>query len=287
MQFFCVQTQAIQLTHRALQQLGERCQGSSNPSRALRVASLYGHLQWRAKGSGQVQFTVRELANAWHLQPRLLRHDLADLEALGWLQVRSGPWGTKAELNPPLPLNPSSGPVDEQAPDLLETFALTYNRHRPRTWPPYQPRGSGLLSRLKRAVRSAGSAEVFWSRTAQALAGMPAFWRDVYPKNRSGRECIAALLSADRAAAGLGPEFWHVFCWGSEGPETKGASADDELERARRLFLWDGHRWRGQGMEALKLSASEKLALTQLLEAHGDGPSGAAEGQLSAPAELY
>ena len=279
MQFFCVRTQAIQQTHQALLQLQGRRRGSSKPSRALRVASLYGHLQWRARETGVVSFAIRELAEAWHLQPRLLRDDLADLQAMGWLSYSTGPQGTRAQLHRQTEAVPAQRTVTS---DLVEQFAAIYNRHRPGSWPAYQPKGAVLLPRLQRAIRYAGSAESFWQQSAAALSAMPGFWRDTYPKGRSGSDCIAALLSADRKAAGLGPEFWHVFTWGAGA-----CGRDADLERARRLFLWDGHQWRGQGIEALKLQAAEKQRLIERLEAEGHGPTGSAALQFQQPAEMY
>lgn len=284
MQFFCVRTQAIQQTHQALLQLQGRRRGSSKPSRALRVASLYGHLQWRARPTGVVCFAIRELAEAWHLQPRLLRDDLADLQAMGWLSYSTGPQGTRAELHRQGSSTPApQRSIELKAPsDLVEQFAAIYNRHRPGSWPAYQPKGAVLLPRLQRAIRYAGSPESLWERSAAALSEMPSFWRETYPNGRSGSDCIAALLSADRKAAGLGPEFWHVFTWGAGA-----CGRDADLERARRLFLWDGHQWRGQGIEALKLQAAEKQRLIERLEAEGQGPTGSAALQFQQPAEMY
>ena len=73
MRFYATCTEVIQKIYSALQQLDQRRKGSINPSRAIRVATFYGHLQCRADGSGCVQLALRELATAWHLQPRLLR----------------------------------------------------------------------------------------------------------------------------------------------------------------------------------------------------------------------
>ena len=57
----------------------------------------------------------------------------------------------------------------------------------------------------------------------------------------------------------------------------------DELQRARRLFLWDSGVWRGQGREALLLSQQEKRELALLLEASGEGIPGTAEQQFLDP----
>ena len=98
MRFYATRTEAIQKTYSALQLLDQRRKGSLNPSRAIRVATLYGHLQCRADAGGCVQLALRELASAWHLQPRLLREDLADLQAIGWLTYSGDASGTQVQL---------------------------------------------------------------------------------------------------------------------------------------------------------------------------------------------
>jgi hypothetical protein len=98
MRFYATRTEAIQKTYSALQLLDQRRKGSLNPSRAIRVATLYGHLQCRADAGGCVQLALRELATAWHLQPRLLREDLADLQAIGWLTYSGDAFGTQVQL---------------------------------------------------------------------------------------------------------------------------------------------------------------------------------------------
>jgi hypothetical protein len=98
MRFYATRTEAIQKTYSALQLLNQRRKGSLNPSRAIRVATLYGHLQCRADPDGCVQLALRELATAWHLQPRLLREDLADLQAIGWLTYSGDAFGTQVQL---------------------------------------------------------------------------------------------------------------------------------------------------------------------------------------------
>ena len=115
-----------------------------------------------------------------------------------------------------------------------------------------------------------------------------------------------ALLSADRKAAGLGVEFWHVFCWGSQS-QTAGSSVPytqrlsggiggntpevgschlaaihhPDFARARKLLVWGDHAWRCQGMEAFDLPASEKQRLAELLEAAGLGEPGHAATQFA------
>ena len=83
MRFYATRTEAIQKTYSALQLLNQRRKGSLNPSRAIRVATLYGHLQCRAQSGQPIRLGCRDLANAWHLQPRELRADLQDLAAIG------------------------------------------------------------------------------------------------------------------------------------------------------------------------------------------------------------
>jgi len=264
MRFYATRTEAIQRTYIALQQLDQRRKGSPNPSRAIRVATFYGHLQCRANAAGSVQLTLRELASSWHLQPRLLREDLADLQALGWLNFRSDAFGTrvqlqeisdqppgelepaersrgdqaKAELQPtePEPAEPhaaepeaiQSKPEREITPtqsQLIAQFAALYNQHKPKSWPAYSPNGNSLAARLQRAIRHAGGAEAFDQVLIQALQAVPEFWRSVYPQGRTGGACVAALLSGDRSTTGLGVEFWHVFSWGATGSRGMGPGA--------------------------------------------------------------
>jgi hypothetical protein len=134
----------------------------------------------------------------------------------------------------------------------------------------------------------------------QALQRMPEFWRVTYPQGRSGVDCATALFTADRKAAGLGEELWHVFCWGVAdaaqytgrpysgiGGNTPGVGHNcpaaisgyhPDHRHACKLLLWDGHEWKGRGMEATKLPASELQRLAEILEAAGFGiPGKAAE----------
>ncbi|MFZ4567255.1 MAG: hypothetical protein ACOYMY_12420 [Prochlorococcaceae cyanobacterium] len=286
MRFYAVSTAAIDHTHRALSRLHQQDRSGHRPSRALRVAQLYGHLQCRADDSGALRLALRELAAAWHLQPNILRADLQDLQRLGWLRYEGRPDGTHIRL-----IDHDGTTATRPQPDLLAVFVEEYNRHRPPSWPAYAPRSSGLTGRLTRAIRHAGGADAFWAVLRQALTAMPPFWRDTYPNGRSGGDCVAALLSTDRQGAGLGVEFWHVFRWAAAGngsstptsttPTASTASTTGEqlLATARSLFLWDGHHWRGQGSAALRLERSERLRLTLALEAAGVGQPGAALAQ--------
>ncbi len=101
MRFYAVSTEAVELTYRALQKLDRERKGSQRPSRALRVATLFGHLQCRARGGNSVQVGCRQLAEAWHLHPREIRADLLDLEAIGWLNFSSSSRGLCIRLNEP------------------------------------------------------------------------------------------------------------------------------------------------------------------------------------------
>jgi hypothetical protein len=193
---------------------------------------------------------------------------------------------------------------------LIAQFAATYNQHKPQSWPAYNPTGSALAGRLQKAIRHAGGAEAFWGVLIQALRRMPEFWRVTYPQGRSGSDCAMALLSADRKAAGLGVEFWHVFCWGSQG-QTAGSPGPytqrlnggiggntpgvgqkrrapafhpDHL-RACELLLWDGHEWKGKGMAGREPPASEKQHLAEVLEAAGFGTPGKAAEQFAEEAK--
>lgn len=267
MRFYATRTEAIQRTYSALQQLDQRRKGSPNPSRAIRVATFYGHLHCRANAAGCVQLALRELASSWHLQPRLLREDLADLQALGWLNFRSDAFGTRVQLQeisdqPPGELEPAERsrgdqataelqpterePAEPQAAErepiqttakpattpsqsqLIAQFAALYNQHKPKSWPAYSPNGNSLAARLQRAIRHAGGAKAFDQVLIQALQAMPEFWRSVYPQGRTGGACVAALLSGDRSTSGLGIEFWHVFSWGATGSKNAASAAGSQ-----------------------------------------------------------
>jgi hypothetical protein len=351
LQFFAVHSEALATTYDALQRHasahGLRPPG---PTRALRIAQLFGHLQLRSAGRSSVVVALSELAATWRFQPRQLRQDLALLQALGWLSARGTTRGTVISLSGPDPAGggdgdgqPAHGFPEQAAPrsakpepaaqlvsaaqgtpdtpvgsppppeavpaakadesrDLLQRLAGLYNQHRPSTWPAYQPRGNGLGTKLRQALRQAGSADALADTLTAALQSMPPFWRTTYPQGRSGSECMAVLFSTDRGCAGLGVEFWHLFSWSQA---TLGCSADsggewsdpdaseraamaaghpgDELQRARRLFLWDSGVWRGQGREALLLSQQQKRELALLLEASGEGIPGTAAQQFLDP----
>jgi hypothetical protein len=344
MRFYAVSTEAVDLTYRALQQLDRGRTGSRRPSRALRVATLFGHLQFRARGGSTVQVGCRQLAEAWHLHPREIRADLLDLEAIGWLSFTSSTTGLSIRLHEPqgpsgradqsadvpapdactpepqsaesnqgktqpseqsIPAGPSepSAEPESTAPKspLIAQFVATYNQHKPQSWPAYNPTGSALASKLQKAIRHAGGAEAFWAVLIGALRRVPEFWRVTYPQGRSGSDCAMALLSADRKAAGLGVEFWHVFCWGASdsAPYTQRLSSGisgntpevgsghlaaihhPDFVRAQQLLVWGDHAWRCQGMEAFDLPASEKQRLAELLEAAGLGEPGKAAEQFA------
>jgi hypothetical protein len=321
-QFFCIRNEAIRQTYRALQSLNEQRQGSLRPGRVMRVAQLYGYLQWRSRGKRQVQVTLRDLGAAWLVQPRLLRADLDDLQSLGWLRFRSDANGTTVQLlsdaqDDEITAEDSNPAVEEYWEDgsdvepkstpahnpLIARFVATYNQHKPQSWPAYNPTGSALAGRLQKAIRHAGGAEDFWAVLIQALRRMPEFWRLTYPQGRSGVDCATVLFSADRKAAGLGVEFWHVFCWGASDsatytqrltsgiggntPEVGSGVApgaqESDLTKANRLLFWNRDHWHGRGIEAAKLDRREKQRLAELLEAQGEGTPGAAAAQFSQP----
>jgi len=108
LQFFAVHSEALAHTHDALQAhamaQGERTPG---PTRALRIAQLYGHLQLRAAGREQFAIALCELAASWRLQPRQLRQDLALLQALGWLSATGTTRGTVISLKEPTAPEPA------------------------------------------------------------------------------------------------------------------------------------------------------------------------------------
>jgi hypothetical protein len=346
-QFFCIRNEAIRQTHRALQRLSNARQGSLRPGRVLRVAQLYGYLQWRSRSNRDVRVTLRDLGAAWFVQPRLLKADLDDLQTLGWLRFCSDAKGTTVRLMSAAMEGESSGPDEQdcepqellqslettaeipsageeqpcavlqprviaevvsepsaepkrapvQSP-LIAQFAATYNQHKPESWPAYKPTGTLLASRLRQAIRHAGSPEAFEAALIQALRAMPEFWRTEYPQERNGADCARALLQVDRASEGRGVEHWHVFAWsaytgrpsGGIGGNTPGVgqgvapgTQESDLNKANRLLFWNRDHWHGRGIEAAKLDRCEKQRLAELLEAQGEGRPGAAAEQFSQP----
>ena len=347
MQFFCIRNEAIRQTHRALQILSDERQGSLRPGRVLRVAQLYGYLQWRSRSNRDVRITLRDLGAAWFVQPRLLKADLDDLQTLGWLRFCSDANGTTvtlmsaamegepsepderdcasqellqslgttaeipstaetqacAVLQPRVLAKTQSEPSAEpkrasvQSP-LIARFAAIYNQHKPESWPAYTPTGTLLASRLRQAIRHAGSPEAFEAALIRALRGMPEFWRTEYPQERNGADCARALLQVDRASEGRGVEHWHVFAWGAYtgrpsggiGGNTPGVghgvapgAQESDLDKANRLLFWNRDHWHGRGIEAAKLDRCEKQRLAELLEAQGEGIPGTAAEQFSQP----
>ena len=347
MQFFCIRNEAIRQTHRALQTLSNERQGSLRPGRVLRVAQLYGYLQWRSRGSRDVRVTLRDLGAAWFVQPRLLKADLDDLQVLGWLRFRTDAKGTTVTLasgptegdtaepdeqdcepQEPLPslqsvvvipsaseehvsavvqprvigkapsepsTEPDHSPVVNQ---LIAQFAATYNQYKPQSWPSHTPTGTVLAGRLRQAIRHAGGAEAFWAVLIRALRGMPEFWRTEYPQDRSGAHCAGVLLKVDRGSEGRGVEHWHVFAWGAYSGRLNGGIGGNtpgvghhrpaaisgyhpDHRHACSLLLWDGHEWKGKGIEATKLPASELQRLAEILEAAGFGKPGTAAEQFA------
>jgi len=72
-------------------------------------------------------------------------------------------------------------PKADESRNLLQRLAGLYNQHRPSTWPAYQPRGNGLGTKLRQALRQAGSADALADTLTAALQSMPPFWRTTSP----------------------------------------------------------------------------------------------------------
>nr|WP_254896532.1 hypothetical protein [Synechococcus sp. HK05] len=110
-----------------MQRLSNARQGSLRPGRVLRVAQLYGYLQWRSRSNRDVRVTLRDLGAAWFVQPRLLKADLDDLQTLGWLRFCSDAKGTTVTLMSAATEIEASGP-DEQdcaSQELLQSLVTS------------------------------------------------------------------------------------------------------------------------------------------------------------------
>jgi len=138
------------------------------------------------------------------------------------------------------------------------------------------------------------------ARMEWALAQVPPWFRSTYPQlpdgsRRPSHQFFDLLFRAAAHERDAGPEAWHLFAWSESPPgppctaeprpETAGSgpAADPELARAMALLAWDGHHWRGQGVEALQLSRSEKRQLAERLEEAGYGQKGSAARQYAEP----
>ena len=129
LQFFAVHSEALATTHEALQRHASS-QGlrPPGPTRALRIAQLYGHLQLRAAGRSSLALALSELAASWRFQPRQLRQDLALLQALGWLSARGTTRGTVISLSGPEPADRGEG---EPALEALEAARMAATAQEP------------------------------------------------------------------------------------------------------------------------------------------------------------
>lgn len=152
LQFFAVHSEALAYTHDALQAHaaahGLRCPG---PTRALRIAQLYGHLQLRSAGRTVFSLALCELATSWRLQPRQLRQDLALLQALGWLSATGTSRGTVITLLELGVAQPqASEPVEVPEPTALPAQGLLE---------PTNPQGRKARSAPAPPACSAGQAQ--------------------------------------------------------------------------------------------------------------------------------
>ena len=284
MRFYAVSTEAVELTYRALQQLDRGRKGSHRPSRALRVATLFGHLQCRARGGRSIQVGCRQLAEAWHLHPREIRADLQDLEAIGWLSYTSSTTGLCIHLNEPdgspLPVIQGGGadalddtPAEQPtaglrvqsvvAPAEPQAIAEEINSPEPSAEPERTPAMNQLISTFAAvynqhkpqswpAYKPTGA--VLANRLRQAI------------RQAGGTEAFEALLI--QALQGM-PEFWRVtYPEGRSGAEC--ASALLKVDRASE----------GRGVEHWHLFSWAALAQRHC---SGNGGNTAAVGQGVAP----
>jgi hypothetical protein len=186
---------------------------------------------------------------------------------------------------------------DPSTGDLLADLLVCFKRGCPAEWaaPQRLSLTRGRSARLRRALEHAGGTAALMARLEQALAQVPPWFRRTYPllpdgSRRPSHQFFDLLFRATGAERDAGPEAWHLFAWSESTqalprPEAaaSGSATNPELERALALLAWDGHHWRGQGVEALQLSRDEKRRLAERLEAAGYGQRGAAARQYGEP----
>jgi len=262
MRFYAVRTEAIELTHQALQKLDQGRKGSGRASRALRVATLYGHLQYRARDGHTIQLSCRDLANAWHVQTRELRADLQDLEAIGWLSYTSGPLGLSIRLNEPDErLDPGDEGADLEAMDVeaVNDSALELIPSRS-----VEPASAVAQPRVMAEVMSEPSAEPESTSSKSPLIAQfaatynqhkPETWPAYTPtgtvlasrlrqaiRHAGGAEAFEAALI--RALRGM-PEFWRTeYPQERNGPDCARALLQvDRASEGRGVEHWHVFAW--------------------------------------------
>lgn len=262
MQFFCIRNEAIRQTHRALQTLSDERQGSLRPGRVLRVAQLYGYLQWRSRGSRDVRVTLRDLGAAWFVQPRLLKADLDDLQALGWLRFCSDANGTTVTLasgptegdaaepdeqdcEPQAPLPPLQSAVaipsarEERVSAVVQPRVITKAPSEPSTAPERSPAVNPLIAQFAAIYNQhkpqtwptyTPTGTVLGSRLRQAI------------RHAGGTEAFEAVLI--RALRGM-PEFWRSeYPQGRSGAHCAGVLLKvDRGSEGRGVEHWHVFAW--------------------------------------------
>ena len=199
----------------------------------------------------------------------------------------------------------------ETSAALLDRLLEAYRASKPAEWP--SPSAltltPGRKGKLQAALRYAGGTDALVRRVEAALAHVPPWYRATYPVRPDGsprpaHQFFDVLFRATGDEREGGLEAWHVFAWSEAGSREPLASAGDrspgsgagsgapaepppetDLERARRLFIWDSPSWRLRAIEAFELPMSERRRLIGLLEALGDGYPGAAAYQFPDPPE--
>ncbi len=268
LQFFSVHSEALAFTHDSLRRhAAEQGQRPPGPTRALRVAQLYGHLQLRAAGRRSFSLPLCELAASWRLQPRQLRQDLALLQSLGWLEARGTTRGTHITLHSPSP-TPAAPPAEEPQSaaggDLDEPLAVSRpGRAEPpgtsgKPPQPRAPRPSG------KAVPRSAAAPTADRALLDQLSGLynqhrPPSWPAYQPRGTAllGRIDQAlrhaggpdALAAAFRAALTAMPSFWRTtYPQGRSGAECFSALFQaDRANAALGVEFWHLFHWSQAG----------------------------------------
>lgn len=266
LQFFSVHSEALAFTHDSLRRhAAEQGHRPPGPTRALRVAQLYGHLQLRAAGRRSFSLPLCELAASWRLQPRQLRQDLALLQSLGWLEARGTTRGTHITLHSPSPSPQSAeAPAEEPQPamgrDDVEPLAVPGPGRA-------EPHGTRAKPSQARAPRSSGKAVPRSDATPPAdralldqLSGLynqhrPPSWPAYQPRGTAllGRIGQAlrhaggpdALAAALRAALTAMPSFWRTtYPQGRSGAECFSALFQaDRANAALGVEFWHLFHW--------------------------------------------
>lgn len=144
-------------------------------------------------------------------------------------------------------------PVAEEpkAQDLAAVWSKMqdiFQENAPRTWPQLVRRSklARMGTKLAEGIAYAGGAEEFLALFASALAKVPEFYRNQYPRKGAGlrppSDCILCLISGDKNHRDLGVSGWRMFEW-ADSLDAGEVMAPGIQHPSEEFLHWTGTRW--------------------------------------------